>query len=277
MRRERLWANFSPDVPLKTMRQDRPLTVMQALMEDRDDSWEQESALSDAVAAHFDALTEQDRFVLDACVFEGLSLMELGARLGVGKTQAHRLYHAALGRLTHALQHTDLVRERMGMEPLTWDDSAARWVRHYHDRYLRTMWEKRPTFELLRELRDDLWVAAQELEISQVDQLGLFGIVDHMALIAIDILGRDVGDLPDLLVYKQRRYGCDNILRFGYLGIAIRMSDKVERLVVQNARGDIDDEDPALDLVGYAVIAHMVNDGTFTLPLAEDVNPGSES
>jgi hypothetical protein len=78
-------------------------------------------------------------------------------------------------------------------------------------------------------------------------------------------------DMLQLLCSKQHDYGHGNILSFGVIGVAVRMSDKVARLVNLTSR-DIDAVNESLldtwrDIVGYAVIAGMLLVGTFTLEL----------
>ena len=82
------------------------------------------------------------------------------------------------------------------------------------------------------------------------------------------------GEVVAKLAEKQAAYGTGNILAFGYSGIHVRMSDKVARLrnMIDNDR-EFDWEpleDAWFDLVGYAVIARMLADGTFQLPLERD-------
>jgi len=82
------------------------------------------------------------------------------------------------------------------------------------------------------------------------------------------------GEVVAKLAEKQAAYGTHNILAFGYSGIHVRMSDKVARLrnMIDNDR-EFDWEpleDAWFDLVGYAVIARMLADGTFQLPLERD-------
>ena len=285
-RREVLWGEFYGHVPLQTLRDDRPLSAIQALMENREHEYvdgEDRLRLREAVAEAFVALPPRDQYILNARIFEQKSVRALAEILGVSHVHVIRLTRQAKERLETALQQNDLVRERMGMEPLTWDDSAARWVRYY-ERMLEGVEEPLHLLDI-GGVRDDLWDAARGEWDSE-----MFGAIDHLALYALDRLidpdaapsepawGPAVAlELADMLAGKQARYGCNNILRFGYLGIAIRMSDKVERILQAQRTGQTDDEDPFADIVGYAVIAHMVNDGTFTLPLRDEVNQGVES
>ena len=74
--------------------------------------------------------------------------------------------------------------------------------------------------------------------------------------------------MVDLLVNRQLKYGPHNIQAFGYMGIAIRMADKIARLT--NSEDDYEDEmyvDAVMDLVGYAAISLMLHEDTFKLPV----------
>ena len=270
-RREVYWSYFNQNVPLRTLRDDKPESFMQALMENREDEWadgEDSLAVREAVAEAFEALDDRDKFILNARLFERLSVREIGSMLSVSHVHVLRLSNRALQQLTDTLSQNWLIRKRVGMDPATWDEAAYRQVKRYEQfcKDVETKWSPGAATAHLRTLRDKAWI-----QVSTGLRRDLLRTIDAMAYTAGDLLSDEAWDsLPSLLVYKQRRYGCDNILRFGFQGIVIRMSDKVERLVVQEARGDIDDEDPAVDLIGYAVIAHMVDDETFTLPLMED-------
>lgn len=81
--------------------------------------------------------------------------------------------------------------------------------------------------------------------------------------------------MVDLLVRKQHDYGHDNINNFGLVGIAIRMCDKVARIRNLTKRGDDAQNesivDSYMDLIGYAAIAFMYDNGGFQLPLEGDM------
>lgn len=72
---------------------------------------------------------------------------------------------------------------------------------------------------------------------------------------------------------KQNDYGPNNILRFGQSGIIIRVHDKVARLENLLSTGrDASNEsvaDTYMDIIGYSVIALMLLDDTFLLPLGD--------
>ena len=75
------------------------------------------------------------------------------------------------------------------------------------------------------------------------------------------------------LVSKQHDYGPNNILRFGLMGLQVRTWDKIAR--IQNLEGrDATPAneslfDSAMDIVGYSMIAVMLNWEVFDLPLEE--------
>lgn len=76
----------------------------------------------------------------------------------------------------------------------------------------------------------------------------------------------------DTVIGKQRDYGHGNILKFGLVGIVVRLSDKIERLKNLRSSGStaVNESifDTRLDIVGYSMIAMMLIDGTFMLDLA---------
>ena len=78
------------------------------------------------------------------------------------------------------------------------------------------------------------------------------------------------------LASKQHDYGHDNITRWGIRGICVRMADKharLENLYRRGVRNALFEtiEDTWLDLLGYSIIALMLIDETFTLPLERDI------
>lgn len=93
-----------------------------------------------------------------------------------------------------------------------------------------------------------------------------------------------VDEIVEIVVGKQRDYGCGNILKFGMTGIQVRVSDKAERIknmVAQRRlidgvrwwttldRGEAEPlVDAFIDIVGYAIVADMLAYNRFTLPLA---------
>ena len=84
----------------------------------------------------------------------------------------------------------------------------------------------------------------------------------------------DLLTIVDTLIKKQHDYGHRNILTFGLAGVAVRLCDKIARVENLLRRGsDAQNEaltDTYLDIVGYAAIALMLDDGSFELELKQD-------
>lgn len=80
-------------------------------------------------------------------------------------------------------------------------------------------------------------------------------------------------EMTALLIRKQHDYGHDNINGFGLVGLVVRLSDKVARLMnLDKKQADPHNEsvvDTWQDIVGYCVIAEMLFDHTFDLNLKE--------
>ena len=80
----------------------------------------------------------------------------------------------------------------------------------------------------------------------------------------------DQKEMVDLLCRKQHDYGHNNITNFGVIGVAIRMCDKIARIDNLSRRATPHNEsliDSYLDIVGYAMIAVMLSENSFKLPL----------
>ncbi len=80
-------------------------------------------------------------------------------------------------------------------------------------------------------------------------------------------------EIVDLIASKQHDYGHDNINAFGEFGVLVRANDKLARL--RNLISDVQRDGPAnesiedswFDLAGYAIVALMLRNGSFELPL----------
>lgn len=79
--------------------------------------------------------------------------------------------------------------------------------------------------------------------------------------------------MSSLVSGKQRDYGPENILRFGRIGLLVRCHDKIARLENLAARGvpPVNESiaDNYIDVIGYCVVAMLLERGWFTLPLAK--------
>jgi DNA-directed RNA polymerase sigma subunit (sigma70/sigma32) len=98
-----------------------PDNPMQALMEaapgyEPVESLEELQPLREAVADCIDALSEQDRYVIDAVNSERATLQELGNRLGVSRMHASRLRDQAFTRLRVLMAEHPVIRQRLGLD-----------------------------------------------------------------------------------------------------------------------------------------------------------------
>jgi hypothetical protein len=77
-------------------------------------------------------------------------------------------------------------------------------------------------------------------------------------------------EMLTLLCSKQHDYGHKNITNFGTIGVAIRVCDKIARIQNLENSGVYKNEsllDSYLDIIGYALIAVMLNENSFQLQL----------
>jgi len=79
-------------------------------------------------------------------------------------------------------------------------------------------------------------------------------------------------ELAKLVIKKQKDYGKGNILAFGEYGVLVRLNDKVERL--KNLIGKKEPQNESIyetwqDVAGYAIIALILREGWFELPLED--------
>ena len=250
----------------------RPATPLEALMrcaphQIPDESAEELQPLREAVADCMTALGTQDRFVLEATESERLSHRELGERLGMTKENAHNAHRyvvQARNNLEVLLRAHPIIQGRIPeLEATSWEQAAADAVNFI--RVEAAVHFPKPYKESVKEgkaaLKDQWGGANLTRTLIELGATALAELYTH---------GLKAEDVTDILIDRHHKYGPGNILEFREMGILVRMSDKVARLA--NSREDFADEaatDALIDLVGYAAIAHMLWNGTFTLPFKE--------
>jgi DNA-directed RNA polymerase specialized sigma subunit len=99
----------------------RPESELQAIMEAAPNTPEELSKellqpLREAVVDCIDALSEQDRFIIDAMMSERITNAELGRRLGVSTPHAWRLSQQAMANVKVLLLKHPLIREHLGVD-----------------------------------------------------------------------------------------------------------------------------------------------------------------
>lgn len=164
------------------------------------------------------------------------------------------------------------------MQPNTWDKACGFALKEIFD-YSRIMRLNNPMelteLSVVSQALADFVRRPQEGDIFQASAL-----MKHAGACALHIM-HEHGHVPTqetmeaLLCRKQHDYGHGNIENFGLVGVAVRLCDKIARAKNLRKRGGsvVKDEtviDTYEDIVGYATIAIMLRDGTFTLELDTD-------
>ena len=184
-----------------------------------------------------------------------------------------------------------VVEETYYEEPITWNEAAALIVFQIFSFNLMAMnklEDMRTQLDYMISMNvgisPDAWMSSEEISdfwkiLAAVTRaaagdakIKFFGINPERALDA-ENLEKVINELAGLVTRKQRDYGCDNIMRFGRLGLLVRVHDKIARLENLAARGTEPNNesivDNYLDVIGYCVVAMMFERGWFTLPLEE--------
>ena len=249
----------------------RPNTAMEALMLSISDvieeSAEELQPLREAVAICIEQLDEQDQFIVNSVNSEFVSYDELGKRLGVSKPHAWRLKNNAYARLQQLLVMHPLIRKKVRVVN-TWEQSASQWVMHMAS--LATE-PKEIQIEKLQRL-----ITSGRICLFEQDELPVSLLWTEIAIQAIQDLRRtndwDSGEMATLLASKQHDYGHGNITAFGMKGVLVRLSDKIERYINLKSKKAQNESktDTLRDIVGYCVIALMLNDETFNLDLGDN-------
>ena len=253
----------------------KPMTELEALMqtppgESPEVSIYELQPLREAVAESIELLDEQDRFIIEALLSEQISLQQLASRMGITKTHVWRLRNKAFEKLESIMSANPIIRRKIKVAE-TWNESASQWLTH------------------LSTLANE----PKELNIADLQAQRNYGAEVHLAQsppshnywtgIAVQAINHlrltdawDTGCMLNTLCSKQHDYGHNNINRFGLLGVIVRLSDKIERYANlvhrENAVPNETIVDTVIDIVGYCVVALMLNDGTFDLALSADWN-----
>lgn len=100
-----------------------------------------------------------------------------------------------------------------------------------------------------------------------------------------DALDEELSRCRAVMIARQRKYGKRNISKHGEVGVAMRFSDKAERInnsyfdengnprpQVLDNMGDESLDDTFIDAANYSLIALMLRHGTWENPLEEHRN-----
>lgn len=119
------------------------------------------------------------------------------------------------------------------------------------------------------------WIKGLQSGDYNSDDLELATMVAKRAGVeALYWLGNQLGDkipnIVELVCQKQHDYGHANINNFGVIGIGIRLCDKIARIKNLENQPKPKNEslvDSYVDIVGYAMIAIMLDEESFQLQL----------
>lgn len=204
---------------------------------------------------------------VEAIYYERIPYERLAQRLGCSKPHAWRITQKAIKELQRVLAINKTINERYTMFD-NWEDACMA-VLVAMD---KNTWPEKANIQHLKVQQSGLGKSVRSLEAIDMETIIVIG---EAAVSQMKFENKwDTKKVQSLLISKQNDYGHSNILMFGHTGIAIRMCDKIARLItLVDGRAKVKDEtvlDTWSDLVGYSVIAQMLWNGTFTLSLKGD-------
>lgn len=229
-------------------------------------------SLMEAVHDAMSTLDDRDRWAIEAVYIWGHSYSEIADMMGyASKASAHGAVRSAQDKLKIVLQNDyriiRLLEGKVNMSNETWADASWRFLRRIDrvttsendfmpsmfDTHFRNMGSCVKCLDT-KNLVDICWAAGMEAARGLYD-MGMW----------------DIEKMQDTLVAKQHDYGHDNINAFGIIGVAVRLSDKIARYKNLSGKPNmVSGEtivDTLMDMVGYATIAKMLDDGSFQLDL----------
>jgi len=159
--------------------------------------------------------------------------------------------------------------------PTTWDEASEQAL-EYITNIVSTVRFEEPVWKKYNAILDSLasfvtWheAASEAQAVSVMVDAGCMAMHSLMPI----TLGVDKTEMHRMLCRKQHDYGHGNISKFGLVGVAVRMCDKIARAENLTKRGGVSAQtteplkDAYEDIIGYAVIAVMLYRNTFMLPL----------
>lgn len=141
-------------------------------------------------------------------------------------------------------------------------------MRQTIDAMIAMFWDKSTEIVMLRDkmessnIRREHWHALGSKAVAYAQDLGVInGATPEL----------EAGAMASLLCRKQHDYGHENIARFGFNGLLVRVHDKVARLenLINSDKSPENEsiKDNLLDVIGYCCIGMMLEEGTFLLKL----------
>ena len=228
--------------------------------------------IAEAIWDAIELLEPKHKFVVESMFVWGKSYNEIAEMMGYNsKATAHGIMRTALKNLKETLEQDPRLNVALGKQDTnmtqTWADAAWKHIRTI-DR--GSEFEPDPTMF-------PLWFDSLGEAVRNNDHERMTALCNGIGHEAARVMNKenqwDMEAMLETLVRKQHDYGHNNILAFGLTGVAVRISDKIARYQnIINAVGDnkVSHEtylDTLMDMVGYSVIARMLADNTFQLPL----------
>jgi hypothetical protein len=165
------------------------------------------------------------------------------------------------------------------MEPNTWNEACRQALSEISltHKYMNVIPKNKTASELLDKISESLGEFVRSGDRDTLGALGAMVMASHIAIQELDLRGveMDWDGMHELLCQKQHDYGHQNIDNFGLVGVAVRLCDKIARAEnlknrEANAVSDETIMDTYEDIIGYTVIAMMLDADTFRLELELD-------
>lgn len=228
--------------------------------------------VSQAVWEAVRQLSEKEQWIIEAVFVWGMPYSQLSNALGhSSKSSSHKAVQRALSHLGDKLKNDHrillLMNGKNNMNNQSWQDAA--WTK------IRTIDRSAESGKSMPEMFDRHFNNLGALVRNNGDQTKIadicWSIGCEASRVLVDMGEWDTELMQDTLCKKQHDYGHDNINAFGIIGVAVRISDKIARFKnLQNRTNSVSNEtllDTLMDMVGYAVLARMLEDGSFQLEL----------
>jgi len=165
------------------------------------------------------------------------------------------------------------------MEPDTWNDACKQALAEIAltHKYLNVIPRNKNRNDLFADVSAHLGEFVRSTDRDPSTALGNMVVASHLAINELASRGITVDwdQMHELLCKKQHDYGHGNIDNFGLVGVAVRLCDKIARAENLQTRDSnaVSNEtilDTYEDIIGYTVIALMLDADTFKLQLDTD-------
>lgn len=229
-------------------------------------------AVAEAVWEAIEQLDEKERWIIEAVFVWGMPYSQLSNALGhSSKSSSHKAVRRAMTHLGAILENDHriirLMNKERNMKHRSWQDAS--WAN------LRVIDRSAEAGKAMPEMFDRHFNNLGALVRNNGDHTKIADICWSIGCEASRVLANmgiwDTETMQDTLCKKQHDYGHDNINAFGIIGVAVRISDKIARFKnLKDRTNSVSDEtliDTLMDMVGYAVLARMLEDGSFQLEL----------